>query len=130
MACSLVPAAEAAITEVVKRVEESKETEHHHEDADTAKVSLSTKLSWLTKMLWGGAFLLMFEHVWHGEVVPWFPFLTAMDNPGDMAEMFGEMATVGVTMAVLVTVVWIAMCFISDAIVKRTSNSMSRSTNV
>jgi len=118
MACFLVPAAEAAITEVVKRVEESKETEHHHEDADTAKVSLSTKLSWLTKMLWGGAFLLMFEHVWHGEVVPWFPFLTAMGNAEDTAEMLHEMSTVGVTMAVIITIVWVGMVLVSNRMEK------------
>ena len=118
MACFLVPAAEAAITEVVKRVEESKETEHHHEDADTAKVSLSTKLSWLTKMLWGGAFLLMFEHVWHGEVVPWFPFLTAMGNAEDTAEILHEMSTVGVTMAVIITVVWVGMVLVSNRMEK------------
>ena len=118
MACFLVPAAEAAITEVVKRVEESKETEHHHEDADTAKVSLSTKLSWLTKMLWGGAFLLMFEHVWHGEVVPWLPFLTAMGNAEDTAEMLHEMSTVGVTMAVIITVVWVGMVLVSNRMEK------------
>ena len=124
MACFIVPAAEAIVVTAAAKASraESKEAE--------VKIPMKVKLKWLSALLWGGAVLLAFEHVWHGEVVPWFPFLTAMDNPGDMAEMFGEMATVGVTMAVLVTVVWIAMCFISDAIVKRTSNSMSRSTNV
>jgi len=34
-------------------------------------------LGWLTNMLWGGSLLLAFEHVWHGEETPWFPFLTA-----------------------------------------------------
>lgn len=136
MACFLVPAAEAIVATVVEKAVEKKEENQEKEEStiqskeQVAKVPFSRKLKWLTYLLWGGALLLAFEHVWHGEVVPWFPFLTAMDNPGDMAEMFGEMATVGVTMAVLVTVVWIAMCFISDAIVKRTSNSMSRSTNV
>ena len=70
-------------------------------------------------MLLGGAFLLAFEHIWHGEVVPWFPFLTAMSNPADAAEMFHEMATVGVVMAILITVVWIGMCAAADAIMKR-----------
>ena len=72
-------------------------------------------------MLFGGAVLLAFEHVWHGEVVPWFPFLTAMNDPADAAEMLHEMATVGVSMAVLVTLVWIGMCIAADAIVKRTA---------
>ena len=61
----------------------------------------------------------MFEHVWHGEVVPWFPFLTAMADPGDAAEMFHEMATVGVTMAVLITVIWVGICIVADKIAKR-----------
>ena len=77
----------------------------------------------LTYLLWGGAFLLCFEHIWHGEVVPWFPFLTAMNDPGDAAEMFHEMATVGVTMAVIVTVVWAVMIAVIDRILKRPDNA-------
>ena len=42
-----------------------------------------------------------------------------MSNPDDTAEMLHEIATVGVSMAVLVTVVWIAMCVTADMIVKR-----------
>ena len=67
--------------------------------------------------------LLAFEHVWHGEVVPWFPFLTAMADPGDAAEMFHEMATVGVCMAVLVTLVWVGMCIVADSLVKKADNT-------
>ena len=70
-------------------------------------------------MLMGGAVLLAFEHVWHGEVTPWFPFLTAMSDPGDAAEMFHEMATVGVCMALLITAVWGVMCVAANAIVKK-----------
>ena len=71
-------------------------------------------------MLWGGSVLLMFEHIWHGEIVPWFPFLTAeAENPADAAEMLHEMATVGVAMAALVTVVWLGMVGVSALIEKR-----------
>ena len=42
-----------------------------------------------------------------------------MSDPGDMMEMFHEMATVGVSMAVLVTAVWGVMCMVADSIVKR-----------
>ena len=70
-------------------------------------------------MLWGGSALLAFEHIWHGEVVPWFPFLTAMSNPADAAKMFYEMATAGVSMALLITVVWFVICRVADIIVKR-----------
>jgi len=36
------------------------------------------KLSLLNALLWGGVILLAVEHVWHGEVTPWPPYLTAM----------------------------------------------------
>ena len=38
-------------------------------------------------------------------VVPFFPFLTAVEN-GEASEMLHEMATAGVSMALLVTAVW------------------------
>ncbi len=121
MACFLVSAAEAAVVKVVEKTEEKREIKAIEEGkhVDELKIPLSRKLRWLTNMLIGGAFLLMFEHIWHGEIVAWFPFLTAMENAEDAAEMFHEMATVGVTMAVLITVVWIGMCIAADSIVKR-----------
>ena len=86
---------------------------------EAEKIPFSRKLGWLNKLLWGGSGLLAFEHVWHGEVVPWFPFLTAASNPADVTEMLQEMSTVGVTMAVLVTAVWAGMLVVSSVIEKR-----------
>ena len=71
-------------------------------------------------MLWGGSALLAFEHVWHGEVVPFFPFLTAAKDPEAFSEMLHEMSTVGVSMAVVVTLVWGAMVGVSTALEKGT----------
>ena len=123
MACFIVPAVEAAVVKVVEKGVEKKETTASEASESSsvkeAKIPLSTKLKWLTYMLVGGSFLLAFEHIWHGEVVPWFPFLTAMDNPADAVEMFKEMATVGVSMAILVTLIWLIMCKVADYIVKR-----------
>lgn len=123
MACFLVSAAEAAIVTAVEKAEEKKELsaveKNEGAKGEEVKIPLSRKLRWLTYMLWGGAALLAFEHIWHGEVVPWFPFLTAMSNPADTAEMLHEMMTAGVSMAVLITLVWIGMCIAADAIVKR-----------
>ena len=122
MACFLVSAAEAAVVTAVEKAEEKKELKAVQNGIGSAQevtIPLSRKLKWLTWMLWGGAVLLAFEHIWHGEVVPWFPFLTAMADPADAAEMFHEMATVGVCMALLITVVWIGMCIAANAIVKR-----------
>ena len=106
MACFLVPTAEAVVvTAISAKVPADEATESTRTDG----IGWSRKIGWLKNMLWGGALLLLLEHMWHGEVVPWPPFLTAMLNPGDTAEMLHEMATVGVGMAVLVTVVWAIM---------------------
>ena len=123
MACFIVPAAEAVVTKVVEVVEEKREAAAETSGSDQAdvRIPLSRKLSWLTWMLTGGAVLLMFEHVWHGEVVPYFPFLTAMYSPEAASEMLHEMATVGVAMAVLVTAVWAGICAAADAIVRRSA---------
>ena len=122
MACFLVGAAEALVVTAVRKHEEKVEKERIESGEsiiETAKIPLSRKLKWLSNLLWGGVILLAFEHVWHGEVVPWFPFLTAMANPADAAEMFHEMATVGVTMAAIITVTWIVICKVADVIVAR-----------
>lgn len=129
MACFLVPAAEAAVTTIVTKV--VKKNEHKAEAAvssdeihtEAPKIKLSEKLSWLNKMLWGGVALLLLEHIWHGEVVPWFPFLTAMNDPEETSQMLHEMFTVGVGMAVLVTAVWVGMCMVSRSILKRRPKS-------
>ncbi|MCR5094545.1 MAG: hypothetical protein K6B72_11295 [Lachnospiraceae bacterium] len=122
MACFLVSGAEAVIVTAIEKAQEAKENKvpaQGEGSSDTPVIPFSRKLKWLTWMLWGGAVLLAFEHVWHGEVTPWFPFLTAMADPADTAEMLGEMATVGVSMAALITVVWVVMCIVANAIVKR-----------
>jgi hypothetical protein len=135
MACFLVGGAEAivvtVVAQVLKKSEEKKELAVRSKGGEksvdalreTQGIPWSRKLMWLAYFLWGGAFLLAYEHVWHGEVVPWFPFLTAMNDPGDTAEMLHEMSTVGVTMAVIVTVVWALLCVAADIIVKRKANS-------
>lgn len=122
MACFIVSAAEAVVVTVAEKVNEKQEAEKTTEDIqkeEKPSIPLSRKLKWLSYMLWGGAILLAFEHVWHGEVVPWFPFLTAMSDPADMSQMFYEMATVGVCMAALITLIWVVMCLVADYIVKR-----------
>lgn len=132
MACFLVPAAEAVITTIAAKVVKSKEdaAEFAHKQTDgavsaaTSKIPFSRKLKWLNNMLWGGSALLAFEHIWHGEVVPWFPFLTAAQNPADATEMLHEMATTGVAMAALVTVVWLGMVAVSSVMEKREQKSM------
>ena len=128
MACFLVPTAEAIVTtaaSLILRYREKK-AEAPEKSAGAAlpetdaKIPFSRKLKWLSNLLWGGSVLLAFEHVWHGEVTPWFPFLTAASDPADTAEMLHEMATAGVSMAVLVTAAWVCMLVVSAVIEKRT----------
>lgn len=122
MACFLVSAAEAAVvTAVQKHTEkaEGKEQSEERSKESGSRLPLSVKLKWLSNMLWGGAILLAFEHVWHGEVTLWFPFLTAMSDQADRMQMLREMGTVGVCMAALITAVWVGMCVTADVMTKR-----------
>ena len=127
MACFVVSAVEAVITTVAAKIIEKNErapktveVKLDGESVETAaKIPFSRKLKWLSRLLWGGSALLAFEHIWHGEVVPYFPFLTAMDDPADTAEMLHEMATTGVAMAGLVTAVWVCMLIVAHFIEKK-----------
>jgi hypothetical protein len=125
MACFLVPGTEAIVTTIVTAVVKKKENNDLKkasvEGASAAEkigTKFSTKLGWLNKMLWGGSALLAFEHIWHGEVIPTFPFLTAIKE-GNVGEMLAEMGTAGVTMALLVTAAWAGMVIVSSIIEKR-----------
>ena len=119
MACFTVPVAEAVITTVATKIIEKKElkaiengTAQACKNHEVNYVRFSTKLKSLTKLLWGGSALLAFEHLWHGEITPFPPFITAMQSAEDTAEMLHEISTVGVTMAVIVTGFWAVMTFV------------------
>lgn len=132
MACFIVPGIEAVVVTAAEEILRNKykkeqlsvkiDTESHTLEKSTS-LPFYKKLQWLMALLWGGVVLLAFEHVWHGEVVPWFPFLTAAENKEDTLTMLHEMSTVGVTMALLVTAVWIGMLFVSHSFEKRISSS-------
>ncbi len=115
MACFLVPTAEAVVTTIVKR-----KADKHNSKSKEQNIFIS-KLNWLNNMLWGGSALLAFEHIWHGEITPYFPFLTNAVNAADRAEMFYEMATSGTAMAALVTAGWACMVMAANAACKTTS---------
>lgn len=114
MGCFIVPGTEAVVSTVVTKVIKKNE-----KNEEVKGIALSTKFKWLNTALLGGSALLAFEHVWHGEVVPFFPFLTAASNPEDLQQMLFEMGTTGVCMAVVVTAVWGVGCFVADRMVKK-----------
>ncbi len=92
MACLIVPASAAILVSGAKK---KIPAELHPE-----------RLEW---MLWGGTGMLIVDHLMTGELVPYPPFLTAMDNPADTVVMFQEIATTGVFMTLLVFAMWFGM---------------------
>lgn len=85
---------------------------------NSSKIKLSRKISWLMSMLWGGVFLLVIDHIWSGELVPYPPFLAAISNPEDTAQMLYEMKTLGVLMSASITAFWGFVCAASSAVNK------------
>lgn len=122
MACVVAPMAEAIVIMAVKKIVERNELKALTDGIKPIKsngtletgISWSRKLSWLANLLWGGVLLLALEHLWHGKIVPWAPFLTAMSNPENIVPMLHEIATVGTSMALFVTLVWGIMVFVAD----------------
>ena len=110
MACFTITAAEAILVSAaqitVKALEHKGVIKYEVGEDGEQQVKWSKKLGILNGMLWGGSFLLALEHIFHGEVVMYPPFLTAMQSAEDTAEMLNEMGTVGVGMALAITITW------------------------
>ncbi|MEM3402875.1 MAG: hypothetical protein QW179_00055 [Candidatus Hadarchaeales archaeon] len=87
MACFIVPGILAVITTLLSR-----------------KTSHRWCLGWLNALLWGGVVMLAVEHIAHGEVVPYPPFLTA-----GLSEVLPEMLGIGVPMTISIVALWGAM---------------------
>jgi hypothetical protein len=92
MACSLAPTVIGVFTTISRK-----------------RFPKGWHIGWLNTLIWGGAVGLAVEHIAHQEIVPWFPFLSAMSNPVDMVIMLKEIATVGIPMAAALIFAWIAM---------------------
>jgi hypothetical protein len=97
MACFIAPMTTGIVTTVFRK-----------------KIPAALKIGWLNIMLWGGVAMLAIEHIVHGEVVFYPPFLTAMQNPADIPVMLQELATVGGTMTIAIVVAWIILVAITS----------------
>ena len=97
MACFLAPMATGIVTTVFRK-----------------KIPAALKIGWLNIMLWGGVAMLAIEHIAHGELVFYPPFLTAMQNPADIPVMLQELATVGGTMTIAIVLIWIILVAITS----------------
>ncbi len=84
MACFLVPTGTAIVTTAMGK----KVPEKYH-------------MNWLNSMLWGGVVMLAVEHIAHGEIVLYPPFLTA-----GLHEVLPEMLRVGVPMTLAIVLIW------------------------
>ena len=114
MACFLAPAGVAIVTTIVQKVVTNKEEKPTGERTAHTIGKWTQRLRWLNTMLWGGVVLLALEHLWHGEVVPWPPFLTAMQTPGEVGPMLHEILTYGLTMTAVILVAWGIMVGIAE----------------
>lgn len=128
MACFVAPTVMAIaggiINHRIKKREKTVVTENVK--MNTSKIPFSKKLSWLNTLLLGGSFLLLIEHIWHGEIVAYFPFLTAMESMFETQQMLLEILTVGVGMSVLCTAVWGVMLGIVHILEKKNSKLVKK----
>ncbi len=126
MACVTVTIAEAIAVTIAEKVTKRKEKRLSSSGVQSENrhaMPFSKKLSVLKKMLWGGSVLLLLEHIWHGEITPFFPFFTAAYSQEALGEMFREMATTGVLMSVAVTALWGVMMFAYEKANKKTTKN-------
>ncbi len=90
MACFIAPLVEAIAVTAIRK----------------SGIKTSRHLPDLEKMLWGGTLMLIVDHVINGELTWRFPFFTALDQAGGAARMWQEILTVGVPMALALTLAW------------------------
>jgi len=97
MACFIAPMSLAIVTTIFRK-----------------KIPEALHIGWLNIMIWGGATMLAVEHIAHGEIILYPPFLTAMQTPAEIPVMLQEMAIVGGTMTITIVFVWILLVVASQ----------------
>jgi hypothetical protein len=107
MACFLAPMALAIIMTFVQLL-----TRH-------SDLSQKLKLTTLNTMLWGGVVILAAEHVFHGEITAFAPYLTAMSSPADTAMMLSEIASIGGAMTAAISLTWVGTLAVTSLMTKR-----------
>ncbi|MFH1174475.1 MAG: hypothetical protein V1725_05035 [archaeon] len=100
MACFIVPTLLATYTTLFRK-----------------KFPKQWHIGWLNVMIWGGAAGLAIEHIAHQEIVPWFPFLSAMSSPADTLAMLKEMAFVGIPMMLALVAAWVTLVVVQEKFV-------------
>ena len=123
MACFVVSAVAAVGVGAAKYIVRHHEKKNELKVAEPkeykfgSEVKVSKKLGYLELALWSGSFVLAGEHLLHGEVTPYPPFLTAAgEGPEAVSEMLTEMGTVGVAMLLTLVLAWGIGVFLVDFI--------------
>lgn len=111
MACFIVPLAQAVATTLYRRRLAKAET--NNSKMVNRPIVNAESLQRLELMLWGGSAMLIVDHIISGELMPVFPFFSALLVEGGALTMLREMLTVGVPMSLLVTGIW-ALTVIRD----------------
>lgn len=96
MACFTAPASVAIVTTVCRK-----------------KIPKEFHINWLNTILWAVSAGLAIEHVINGEIVPYFPFLTALNNPHDTSVMIHEIFTEGLAILMACVAAWIVIVAIA-----------------
>lgn len=92
MACFLVPMGVAIITTAIRK-----------------KFPKELHVEWFNLMLYGGVLMLAVEHIAHGEIVPYPPFLTK-----GIDEIIPEMIRFGLPMTIFVFIAYCGIVILSE----------------
>ena len=107
MACFLAPMTLAIVMTIVQLLTRRSELSH------------KLKLSALNAMLWGGVVILAAEHIFHGEITAFAPYLTAMSSPADTAVMLSEIASIGGSMTLAISFTWMGMLAVTSLMARK-----------
>jgi len=100
MACFIIPLTQAIATTALRRRAAKSAS------VNTVQNPFLTHLPRLEAMLYGGSAMLIVDHILSGELMPIFPFFSALATEGGLTTMLREMLLVGVPMSLLVTAIW------------------------
>jgi len=101
MACFIAPAGAAIITTGFRK-----------------KINPKYHIEWLNTMLWGGVIMLIVDHIANGEIVPYPPFLTAMQKANGITTLLKEIITVGGAMTIAIFTAWAVMVLVANRTAK------------
>jgi hypothetical protein len=101
MACFIAPAATAILTTGLRK-----------------KINPKYHIQWLNTMLWGGVIMLVIDHIANGEIVPYPPFLTAMQKANGLTTLLKEIIMVGTAMTIAIFAAWVVMVLVANRTAK------------